>query len=180
MKPHMQYLGYVLRHKWFVFHAGLKTGAPLWRLFIHDASKFSRAEWGPYVRRFYGGRHDEMDKRADPEEFQRAWTHHWHHNAHHPEHWVTAEGWRMTMPEPLVREMVADWFGAGRAKTGSWDMQEWYAANRERLPMSPGTLVLADCLVAEAMRAFGHATVLPWPPVPTTTHQQHSGKPSAS
>jgi hypothetical protein len=48
-----------VRHKWFVLLAGLKTGAPLWRLIIHDWSKFTPAERGPYVRPFYG------PKRAD-------------------------------------------------------------------------------------------------------------------
>ena len=47
MKAHLRYLGYVLRHKWFVLVAGLKVGAPLWRLLIHDWSKFTAAEWGP-------------------------------------------------------------------------------------------------------------------------------------
>ena len=47
LKPHLRYLGYVVRHKWFVFRAGLRTGAPLWRLVIHDWSKFTPAEWGP-------------------------------------------------------------------------------------------------------------------------------------
>jgi hypothetical protein len=32
------------------------------------------------------------------------------------------------MPETYVREMVADWMGASRAYTGSWDMTEWLAA----------------------------------------------------
>jgi hypothetical protein len=54
MTSHLKYLHYVLRHKWYVLRAGLATGAPLWRLVIHDWSKFSPAEWSPYVRMFYG------------------------------------------------------------------------------------------------------------------------------
>jgi hypothetical protein len=38
---HVRYLSYVVRHKWFVLLAGIKTGAPLWRLLIHDWSKFA-------------------------------------------------------------------------------------------------------------------------------------------
>lgn len=53
MKAHFKYLSYVIRHKWFVLVAGLKTGAPLWRLLIHDWSKFTPAEWSPYVLNFY-------------------------------------------------------------------------------------------------------------------------------
>jgi hypothetical protein len=54
MKKHFQYLSYVVRHKWFVLLAGLRTGAPLWRLIIHDWSKFLPCEWFPYVNYFYG------------------------------------------------------------------------------------------------------------------------------
>ena len=32
MRKHWLYLKYLMRHKWFVFVAGLRTGAPLWRL----------------------------------------------------------------------------------------------------------------------------------------------------
>ena len=42
MLPHLRYLSYVLRHKWYVLWAGLWLGVPLWRLLIHDWSKFSR------------------------------------------------------------------------------------------------------------------------------------------
>lgn len=54
LMPHPRYASYVARHKWFVFRAGRITGAPLWRLLIHDWPKLTPAEWGPYVRSFYG------------------------------------------------------------------------------------------------------------------------------
>jgi hypothetical protein len=53
VRAHAKYLRYLLRHKWYVLRAGLKTGAPLWRLIVHDASKFRPREWRPYVRKFY-------------------------------------------------------------------------------------------------------------------------------
>jgi len=54
MNAHLKYLSYVVRHKWFVFLAGLRVGGiPLWRLLIHDWSKFTPAEWRPYVQSFY-------------------------------------------------------------------------------------------------------------------------------
>lgn len=122
MTPHLRYLSYVLRHKWFVFRAGLKTRAPLWRLLIHDWSKFSRAEWGPYVAYFYG---DPERARFDvPAAFDRAWLHHQHRNPHHWQHYLLQEddGDLKVLPIPaaLVREMVADWMGAGRAIAGRW------------------------------------------------------------
>ena len=54
MKKHFLYGRYIARHKWFVFLAGIKTSAPLWRLIIHDWSKLTPAEWSPYVEMFYG------------------------------------------------------------------------------------------------------------------------------
>jgi hypothetical protein len=53
------------------------------------------------------------------------------------------------MPEPLVREMVADWMGAGRAITGTWDVAGWYAKNRERMVLHPETRARVEALIAE-------------------------------
>ena len=139
MRAHVAYGRYVARHKWFVFVAGLRTGAPLWRLLIHDWSKLTPKEWGPYQRRFFGGRSGVLDKSTDPEDFHRAWTHHWHLNPHHWEHWLTAEGRPMTMPEHFIREMVADWMGAGRAITGKWEVVEWYRKNALKIKLEAGT-----------------------------------------
>lgn len=151
MKPHLRYAWYVARHKWFVLLAGRLVGAPLWRLVIHDWTKLTPAEWGPYVRRFYGGRAGQLDKAQDPTDFHRAWTQHWHRNPHHWEHWlfVTDDGrlQPMEMPEGLAREMAADWMGAGRAITGEWDVQTWYAENYHRILLHPRTRELVDILV---------------------------------
>lgn len=139
MRKHFKYLSYVLRHKWFVFRAGLKTGAPIWRLIIHDYSKFSHAEWRPYVESFYSGR-----PRSETKElFQQGWLHHLHKNPHHWLHWVlmNEDGTRTAfeMPQSLVREMVADWMGAGRAITGHWDIADWYEKNRPNMLLAPIT-----------------------------------------
>lgn len=56
MSQHWKYAVYLARHKWFVFMAGLRVGAPLWRLIVHDWSKFLLCEWLPYARYFYGNR----------------------------------------------------------------------------------------------------------------------------
>ena len=150
MKPHLEYASYVARHKWFVFRAGLKTGAPLWRLLIHDWSKLSPAEWGPYVRSFYGpgGRTPEVRSA-----FDAAWLHHQHRNPHHWQHWLLREDdgdtKALEMPASLIREMVADWMGAGRAITGKWEVGSWYDANRDKIVLAPETRKAVDHLVAE-------------------------------
>lgn len=139
MRAHFKYASYVARHKWFVFRAGLKTRAPLWRLIIHDWSKLTPVEWTAYVNRFMRGDSGKLDKTNDSEEFHRAWTHHWHLNPHHWEHWITAEGHPMEIPEKFVREMVADWMGAGRAITGEWEVRSWYEKNRDRIILTDST-----------------------------------------
>ncbi len=141
MSPHLKYAKYVARHKWFVLVAGRRTKAPLWRLLIHDWSKLAPAEWSPYVAKFYG------PLSSDPhvkEAFDAAWLHHQHRNAHHWQHHVlrrddsTVEA--LEMPLPLVREMVADWMGAGRAITGRWEVGAWYAANCRKMRLHPSAV----------------------------------------
>lgn len=147
MKPHLKYLSYVARHKWFVLVAGLKVKAPLWRLLIHDWSKFSRAEWGPYVRKFYGSG-DPLDVLLA---FDKAWLHHQHRNPHHWQSWLLREDEGnvipLRMPEALAREMVADWMGAGRAITGKWDVADWYSLNSGKITLHPETRAYVERLI---------------------------------
>jgi hypothetical protein len=131
-----RYFAYVWKHKFFVFRAGLKTKAPIWNLVVHDLSKFSRVEFGPYARRFASGRGGMRDKSGDPEDFRRAWDHHWQGNPHHWDHWLVR---MQEIPERYVREMVADWMGAGRASTGRWEVAEWYDRNRDEIWVHPNT-----------------------------------------
>lgn len=155
---HLRYLLYLIKHKWFVFLAGRKLGVSTWQLLIHDWSKFTPAEWGPYVRRFYGGG-------GNDEEFRAAWLHHIWKNPHHWEHWCSwaqtqierAEGtslkdletflgyeptggvWASPIPKTYIREMLADWAGAGRAITGKWDVRTWFDENEDKMILHPDT-----------------------------------------
>lgn len=147
LRKHLKYLSYVTRHKWFVFIAGLKTGAPLWRLVIHDWSKFLPCEWFPYVEHFYGDKYPQQD-------FDRAWLHHQHLNPHHWQHWRLKEDGGeekfLKMPEHFAREMVADWMGAGRAIAGKWEARDWYAKNRVKILLHPETAALVGRLLESA------------------------------
>lgn len=145
---HWLYFKYVVRHKYYVYKAGRVTGAPLWRLIIHDWSKFTIAEWFPYVENFYGaeipkegssydGPWAKLRRSARKQAFRYAFLHHIHHNPHHWEHWVLVEP--QPMPQHFVREMVADWCGAGRAISGKWDQAEWYEKNKDRIKLDPLT-----------------------------------------
>ena len=141
MTKHLKYLWYVIRHKWFVFVAGLKVGEiPIWRLIIHDYTKFSKSEWTPYVNKFYGGRAGVEDKTLDPNEFKQAWKHHWAHNPHHWEYWTEEYTEPQQMPDNFAREMVADWMGAGRAINGTWkELPDWYNKTKGTRVLHPST-----------------------------------------
>lgn len=165
MRPHLRYLRYVLLHKLYVFAGGLAIARShsrryetpwwywprtLWRLLIHDLSKFRPSEWSPYVDNFYRNAADDLlremqlktvvesDERYN--EFSRrlierkgrmnrafdvAWLRHIHRNDHHWQHWVLREDSGATKvllpPAYVVDEMVADWIGAG-TKILSWPM----------------------------------------------------------
>lgn len=161
MKKHLLYARYLARHKWFVFVAGLRIKAPLWRLLIHDWSKFLPSEWIPYANFFYGKRYPRIPEPLGPkdyivplpakEAFDRAWLHHQHFNSHHYQHWILREDSGGTkfleMPEKLVREMVADWMGAGRAITGKWDAAAWYVRNKENIAVHASTRVRVEQLL---------------------------------
>lgn len=126
--PTLRYMWLTTKHKAFVFRAGLETGAPWWRLAIHDWSKYTPAEAPHYGRQFFGAK-------DDPNGFARAWLHHQNVNPHHWEYWISRTGHdrashlkgSLRMPMWAVREMVADWLGASRAYEGTWpkDWKSW-------------------------------------------------------
>lgn len=45
----------------------------------------------------------------------------------------------LPMPTVCVREMVADWMGASKAYTGSWDISEWLVSNLGKMRLHPET-----------------------------------------
>lgn len=163
---HWQCMKYVVRHKWFVFVAGRKTGASLWRLLIHDWSKFLPSEWKAYADYFYSKpplqgpfdrpNHEQTVKDwevAMERAFDRAWLRHIHRHDHHWNHWVLREDSGevkcLEMDEAAWREMVADWMGAGRALHGRWRALEWYFENRDKIQMHPVTRRHVEILLVD-------------------------------
>jgi hypothetical protein len=147
MRAHLKYLWYVLRHKWFVYVEGRKLDVSPLQLLAHDWQKFTSAEWSPYVQTFYGPK--DTPRRADggydpnaaSDAFDRAWLHHQKVGGkHHWQYWVLPlddGGFRaLEIPERYLREMLADWRGAGRA-LGKPDTAAWYAVNRENMVLHP-------------------------------------------
>lgn len=126
---------YLFRHKLYVWQAGRALKVPLRRLICHDFSKMSRAEWWPYARHFHAPGTTDEEKEASLKAFKEGWKHHIELNDHHPEYW-TRKGRKGTqMPDEAIREMVADWWAAGKAqgKTQLGELREWWESQRVRI-----------------------------------------------
>ena len=142
---HINYLKYLLRHKWFVYLAALRMPEDslvfFWQIIIHDASKFLPSEWLPYARCFYAP--DGSKQYKEGQDFTLAWNDHQKRNKHHWQYWLITwdrgETEPLQMPRRFVLEMVADWMGAGRAITGKWETDEWYRKNKNNMQLHPDT-----------------------------------------
>jgi len=137
---HLKYASYVFRHKWFVFQEARKLGVTRQGI-THDLSKFLPDEWFPYVETFYGdGR---KPKEAVKAAFNMAWLRHIHRNPHHWQHFLLQEdegdALTLDMPEAYIREMVADWKGAGKAQGHGDDVRDWFDKNHHKHRMSHRT-----------------------------------------
>ena len=158
MKPHFQYLWYVLQHKWFVFIECCKLGIP-WAGVTHDLSKFSPREWTGYVAQFFWSK----EKRgalntklfahyglgelvpwgeAPSDWFTIAWNHHQNRNPHHWDYWLHrkktnyengghSDVFPLPMPVRYMKEMIADWRAMSRKFKN--DPTEWYLENRDKM-----------------------------------------------
>ena len=147
MKRYLRYLGYVLRHKWFVFVESLKFGIP-WLGVTHDWSKFRLSEFIPYARYFYNSNGSLRDLRDETgyykptntgdQAFDFAWLLHQKRNKHHWQWWVLPEdeGGLKTLPieERYLKELLADWIGAGRAQ-GTPHTRAWYQKHRDKMQL---------------------------------------------
>ena len=153
MKRHLAYARYLARHKWFVFSACFRTGAGFWRGLVHDLSKFKPREWIPYSETFYAK--DGSKRYLETEEFDVAWLHHQHANPHHWQYWLLHEddgGVKvLEMPDEYVREMVADWIGAGAAQ-GKPDTLGWYNANKHKMKLHSKTKSKVEKLLEEVCK----------------------------
>ena len=150
---YLKYLHYMARHKWFVFIECCRLGVPL-RGVIHDISKYRLCELIPYARYFYEpcGRHREIARsecgyykptQTGDKLFDFAWLLHQKVNDHHWQWWVLPkdDGGELVlkMADGAVREMVADWRGAGRAqRNGAWTAL-WYLENQHKMRLHPHT-----------------------------------------
>jgi hypothetical protein len=161
MRRHLAYLRYVLRHKWFVLVAGWHLVlCPLYRLFLHDMSKFRPSEWFPYARNFYEKDGTPKPHTEENEDFQRAWLLHQKRNSHHWQSHVLLEDSGkvipLDMPAVDILEMLADWAGAGRAITGQkCTTTSWYLKNKDKMQLHPVTREFVEGLLGGVPELFG-------------------------
>ena len=160
MKAHLAYAKYVFLHKLFVFLACFKMKVPIHLALWHDMSKFTPTEWTPYVYQFFntdGSKRNVRDASGayDPNkqsiDFQKAWLHH-QKLKHHWQSWVSiGDGGSLNalpIPEIYLREMIADWIGAGRAN-GKADPHGWYVGNRHNLILHPESRRMLEKLLLD-------------------------------
>ena len=149
MKAHLAYLKYVLMHKWFVFLGCLLMRVPIHLAIIHDWTKFTPREWFPYVHQFYNPDGSKRkvrdasgayDPNAQSDAFKRAWLSH-QRNKHHWQAWVSLGNsgslTELPIPEVYLREMIADWIGAGLANGSDGNPQPWYNKNKDDMVLNP-------------------------------------------
>lgn len=141
VRRHIAYLKYVLRHKWFVLVAGVQLGVPVWTLILHDWDKFLPDEWFPYASAFYKA--DGSKQYVESDAFTRAWNAHQKRNKHHWQWWMITWDRGTTECLPMSHaarlEMLADWYGAGRAIAGTQSPADWYMKNADKMQLHPET-----------------------------------------
>lgn len=151
MRRYLNYLQYVVKHKWFVFIECCKFGIP-WLGIIHDWSKFLPSEFILYARYFYNPDGSSKQVRDDmgyykptdtgDRAFDFAWLLHQKRNRHHWQWWVLPEDEGnikvLPMPEKYRLEMLADWLGAGLAQ-GTPDVVKWFAKNQGKMTLHVST-----------------------------------------
>lgn len=160
MSVHFKYFAYLMKHKYFVFLEGMRLRVPIHRLIIHDFSKFLPSEWFGYLNYFCTRKSEFSFGRIDTKvrsDFDYSWNHHQKFNPHHWQYWLLITDdpnnriIPLKIPEHFVREMVADWAGAGRAK-GFSGIIDWYESNKDRMILHHDTRLLVNQLVDKYYR----------------------------
>ena len=159
--PALKYMVIALRHKWAVFLVGRKLRVSLWRRITHDWTKLLWWNLVGYGWQFCGS--------ADrPNQFIHTWLRHQNAHDHHWEWWIPRSGHNrcespypdnepLSMSEPAVREMIADWMAAGRVYNGRWPdvfNWEWFDNSRERIQsrVHPDTWELINEIIIDLQK----------------------------
>lgn len=163
MSKYLKYAKFLLKHKYYVLIESFKLGIPI-RGLLHDLSKFRPSEFFVYADYYYGGRkpvrlvnhptilHKYHKSEYTQEDLERdldiAWLKHQHRNKHHWQHWILKNDdgsvTYLDMPKKYIKEMVADWVGAGKAINGKnedsyAEVWHFYIKNYNNIKLSKRT-----------------------------------------
>jgi len=147
------FLNYLIRHKWYVFVECCRYGVP-WRGICHDISKFLPDEFIAYTNHYHAN-HISSQRIINPIDLENspyysAWLIHQKRNKHHWQWWILygeeSSPKIIPMPEKYIKEMVADWRGAGRAQ-GQPDTLAWYQANKTKMILHLSTRTKVEQLL---------------------------------
>lgn len=83
--------------------------------------------------------------------YEQAHLKHVNRNDHHWNYWTILNGQggviALDIPDPVLRELVADWMGANRAATGQWKLSKWYSDNCEGILMHRRSRAFVESLI---------------------------------
>ncbi len=147
---HLDYLIYLIKHKYYVAIACWKHGL-YWQGLVHDMSKMLPSEWFPYVEFFFSknskvnrdktGYYKPTD--TGDKAFDFAWLLHQKRNRHHWQFWILPEDGGgiklLEMPHKYRLEMLCDWWGASMAQGHRGKSATWYKVNKDKMQLAPKT-----------------------------------------
>lgn len=148
IKATLNYLKYILVHKCWVWIYGRKVGVPLWNLFWHDWTKFFPDEFLYYRNTFYDSKTGKGQYLKTPD-FALAWNLHQKRNKHHWQAWVLIWDTGVIEAIPMdtvhIKEMYADWCGAGKMHGRS--TKEYYQEFKDKIMMHPNSRLYFENLI---------------------------------
>lgn len=156
MRKYLEYISYLVRHKWFVAIECFRLKL-YWLGIVHDWSKILPDEFFPYARHDWASERDETGYYkagfTSDEAFDYAWLLHQKRNKHHWQWWILPEDndriRLLEMPEKYVKEMICDWRGAGRAQHNPTSCWKWYQHNKNKMQLHPETRKLVEKLLKD-------------------------------
>lgn len=166
-----EYTERLRQHIRYVSEAGQRIGVNPKLLSVHDFSKWSTEEFPAYAKYFCSKQDiSPVDASSVSSEFAKAWLHHIHCNPHHWQHWIFPDNFSpkgsdvergvVEMPQHYALEMIADWMGASRVYTGSWDITDWLHKNMEKIRVHSSTAKYLRNVLGVSLTDIAHPDIV--------------------
>jgi hypothetical protein len=134
-KKVINFIKYLIIHKYYVFHYGIIFKVPIINIILHDLSKiFSLTEYLYYIKTFYTkDKRKEESKEVD----NYGWLEHQRNNKHHWQYWImyfdNGDFFPLKIPKKYLLEMMADWCAAEKTRYGVADYDKFYEKNKNKM-----------------------------------------------